>query len=120
VGHSEVLKTANRIQLWYHIHNTTTRSIFPAVEPIAESDRLDHKAAKEETPAPEAAAWLDRPIQLPEPPTLKDLLIACGRHLNDPCPALPPDLPLEEFLRRCGLDLDTPANQPTAEEDTNA
>lgn len=90
------------------------------MEPIAESDRLDQKAAKEETPAPEAAAWLARPIELPEPPTLKDLLIACGRHLNDPCGPLPPNLTLEELLRRCGLDLDTPANQPTAEEETEA
>jgi hypothetical protein len=83
------------------------------VEPLTDSDPSERKAAKEETPAPEAFAWLLRPIELPQPPDLKDLLIACGRHLNDPSPSLPPDLPLEELLRRCGLDLDTPANQPT-------
>ncbi len=86
------------------------------MEPLTDSEPSERKAAKEDLPAPEAFVWLARPVELPEPPTLKDLLIACGRHLNDPCPALPSDLPLEEFLRRCGLDLDT--TNPPADTDT--
>ncbi len=47
--------------MWYHIHTTPTRGIFPAVEPLAEVDPADRKNARADTPAPEAATWLADP-----------------------------------------------------------
>ena len=40
------------------------------MEPLAEVDRADRSAAKEETPAPEAAAWLADPDAAAKPKRL--------------------------------------------------
>jgi hypothetical protein len=70
----DVTSSEKRSQLWYHIKNTTTHGISPAVEPLAEVDPEDRKGARAETPAPEAAAWLadpDKPREIALTPNMR-------------------------------------------------
>jgi len=100
------------------------------VEPIAESDRLDHKAAKEETPAPEAFAWLIDPDAGPKRArfSFAEWLALQPEWEGPPDPDPPPNLldraytqyrreMLADFL---GLERPTPPPTTNPEEDTEA
>jgi hypothetical protein len=116
--------------LWYHIRYTTTRGIFPAVEPLTDSDPSERKAAKNETPAPEAFAWLINPEDAPKPPrfSFAEWLGLQPEWEGPPDPDPPPNLldraytqyrreMLDDFL---GLQRPTPTPTDNPEEDTDA
>jgi hypothetical protein len=97
---------------------------------LADSKRLDHKAAKEETPAPEAFAWLLHPEDAPKPPrfSFAEWLGLQPEWEGPPDPDPPPNLldrayaqyrreMLADFL---GLQRPTPPPTTTPEEDTEA
>jgi hypothetical protein len=99
------------------------------VEPIAESDRLDQKVAKEETPAPEAFAWLIDPDAGPKRArfTFAEWLALQPQWEGPPDPDPPPNLldrAYAQYRREMLADflgLERPTPPPTnPEEDTEA
>ena len=100
------------------------------MEPLTDSDPSERKAAKEETPAPEAFAWLVYPEDAPKPPrfSFAEWLALQPEWEGPPDPDPPPNLldrayaqyrreMLADFL---GLERPTPPPTTNPEEDTEA
>ena len=89
---------------------------FAPFDPI-EALSQDEEETPDETTAPEAAEWLNAPAAIAKQPTLRDLLVAIGKRLDEPCPPIPPNPTTREYLTALAYAPNPPATAPNPETD---